>query len=41
MGIPTLRFGIYKKIEPFPYFLKFDEANYIDGLKTGMFFNED
>jgi predicted transposase YbfD/YdcC len=40
-GYSDIKFGIYKKIEPFPYFLKFDEANYIDGLKTGMFFNED
>jgi hypothetical protein len=41
-GYSDIRFGLYKNIKPYPVFLlNFNEANYIDGLKTGMFFNED
>jgi transcriptional regulator NrdR family protein len=40
-GYSDIRFGLYKNIKPYNFLLNFNEANYIDGLKTGMFFNED
>jgi hypothetical protein len=40
-GYSDIRFGLYKNIKPYSFLLNFNEANYIDGLKTGMFFNED
>jgi hypothetical protein len=40
-GYSDIKFGIYKKIEPFPYFLKFDEAHFIDSIKGGVFFGKE
>lgn len=40
-GYSDIRFGLYKNIKPYSFLLNFNEANYIDGLKTGMFFSED
>lgn len=39
-GYSSIRYGIYKKLEPFPYFLSFDEAHFIDSVKTGIFFGD-
>ena len=40
-GYSSIRYGIYKKIEPFPYFLKFDEAHFVDSIKGGVFFGKE
>jgi hypothetical protein len=40
-GYSDIKFGIYKKIEPFPYFLKFDEAHFVDSIKGGVFFGKE
>ena len=40
-GYSSIRYGIYKKLEPFPYFLSFDEAHFIDSIKGGVFFGKE
>ena len=39
-GYSDIRYGIYKKIEPFPYFLSFDEVHFVDSIKGGVFFGK-
>ena len=37
-GYSDIRYGIYKQIKPFDYFVNFDDRRYIDSVKGGVFF---
>jgi hypothetical protein len=40
-GYSDIRYGIYKQIKPFDYFVNFDERRYINSIKGGVFFPQD
>jgi hypothetical protein len=40
-GYSDIRYGIYKQIKPFDYFVNFDDRRYIDSVKRGVFFPQD
>lgn len=40
-GYSDIRYGIYKQIKPFDYFVNFDDRRYIDSVKGGVFFPHD
>lgn len=40
-GYSDIRYGIYKQIKPFDYFVNFDERRYINSIKGGVFFPKD
>jgi hypothetical protein len=37
-GYSDIRYGIYKQIKPFDYFVNFDDRRYINSIKGGVFF---
>lgn len=40
-GYSDIRYGIYKQIKPFDYFVNFDDRRYINSIKGGVFFPQD
>src|SRR5574344_1904812 len=40
-GYSDIRYGIYKQIKPFDYFVNFDDRRYIDSVKRGVFFPQE
>ena len=40
-GYSDIRYGIYKQIKPFDYFVNFDDRRYINSIKGGVFFPQE